>query len=51
LKPNPYFPQEDLFFVKKAGKPVEENPTIKFTLCGTGILPVHKNSIKEVKSN
>jgi hypothetical protein len=33
--------------VKKAGKPVEENRTIKFTLCGTGILPVHK----KVKSN
>jgi hypothetical protein len=37
--------------VKKAGKPVEENRTRKFTLCGTGILPVHKNSINEVKSN
>jgi hypothetical protein len=30
--------------VKKAGKPVEENPTIKFTLCGTGILPVNKKN-------
>jgi hypothetical protein len=33
--------------VKNAGKPIEENRTIKFTLCGTGILPVQK----KVKSN
>jgi hypothetical protein len=33
--------------VKNAGKPIEENCTIKLTLCGTGILPVNK----KVKSN
>jgi hypothetical protein len=36
--------------VKKAGKPVEENPTIKLTLCGTGILAVHKK-VKSHLSN
>jgi hypothetical protein len=33
--------------VKNAGKPVEENLTQKFTLCGTAILPINK----KVKSN
>jgi len=38
---------DSLLFVKQEGKPIEENYTIKLTLCGTGILPVHK----KVKSN
>ena len=42
-------PQENLYVVEQAGKPVADNgacSTRKFIFCGTGILPVAENGAK-----